>query len=146
MIPMRHIWEDLKLEQPSLWQQVSFSQGKVCIVHVSDWEINWLAGVSCVSSSGKKSEFLTWWRWSQHHQNIPIKFVNNLSSACPNIKLVYNNHCYYDLQVIHEINLDLACVHVLPLLPNPWPHVHATHHNITMCAILASCRYASDTN
>ena len=26
-----------------------------------------------------------------------------LSSACPNIELVYHNHCYYDPQVVHTV-------------------------------------------
>ena len=39
------------------------------------------------------SSFLAWWRWSQHHQNVAIKFVNYLSSACPNIELVLNSSC-----------------------------------------------------
>ena len=47
------------------------------------------------------TNFIATWSRSQHHRSAAIKFVNNLSSACPIIELVYNNHWHYDPQVVH---------------------------------------------
>ena len=52
--------------------------------------------------------------------------MNNLSSACRNIELVYNNHCYYDPQVI-QIHLDVSWNKVdtqpkVSALPGPGSH------------------------
>ena len=33
---------------------------------------------------------------------IAINDFEHLSSACPNIELVYHNHCYYDPQVLQS--------------------------------------------
>ena len=33
--------------------------------------------------------------------------LNDFSSACPNIKLVYNNHCYNDPQVVHTVHTSI---------------------------------------
>ena len=50
-------------------------------------------------------------------ETLQIKFVNNLSSACPNIELgIANNHCYYDPQVVHNddrfkcVTVETACM------------------------------------
>ena len=37
------------------------------------------------------------------------RFWTILSKACPNIELVYHNHCYYDPQVVHTFVCQLLC-------------------------------------
>ena len=56
--------------------------------------------------------FLAWWRWSQHHRNVAIKFVNYLSSACPNIELVYKVLWLKVPSLVHShaYNLAVSCL------------------------------------
>ena len=71
-------------------------------LHQARKDITFIRQEKTSPSSGKKRvSFFAWWRWSQHHRNVAMKFVNNY--ACPIIKLVYHNHCYYDPQVVHNI-------------------------------------------
>ena len=64
--------------------------------------------------------------------------MNNLSSACPNVELVYNNHCYYDPQVI-QIHLDVSWNKIdtqpkVSSLPGPGNH-QALINQITFLAL-----------